>query len=149
MAVGRDAWAIGAQVNLPFGGKYDALAQEARWKHAAAHAGVEEAEQRYDALLLESWEQARTAQATQQLYLKTMLPQAREALQAAQKAFPLGTVEFDRVIANLRQVLALELGYHRARGQLATAIARIRQLIGRDLAANPGQPVESSDLPEE
>jgi outer membrane protein TolC len=87
------------------------------------------------------WEQALTSHRTVELYEKTILPQARQAFEADQQSLVNNAVTFDRVIRAHRTVLNLELGYHRARGQLATAIARIRQVVGVDLLSTP-QPRE-------
>ena len=132
--VGRDAWAIGGSVTIPISRrKYDAIEREASWKHQAAHASVEELRQRYDSVLRDLWEQAEAANETATLYQDTILPQARDTLAADQESYTNGTVEFDRVIRDFRSVVTLELGYHRAIGQLATAVARIRQATGIEL----------------
>ena len=132
--VGRDAWAIGGSVTIPISRrKYDAIEREASWKHQASHASVEELRQRYDSLLRDLWEQAKAANETATLYEDTILPQARDTLDADQESYANGNVEFDRVIRDFRSVVTLELGYHRAIGQLATAVARIRQATGIEL----------------
>ena len=41
-------------------------------------------------------------------------------------------VEFDRVVRDFRNLVTLELGYHRAIGRLATALARIQQATGSE-----------------
>ena len=132
--IGRDAWAIGGSVTIPISRrKYDAIEREASWKHQAAHASVEELRQRYDSVLRDLWEQAKAANETATLYQDTILPQARDTLAADQESYTNGNVEFDRVIRDFRSVVTLELGYHRAIGQLATAVARIRQATGIEL----------------
>lgn len=132
--VGNDAWSVGAQVSIPiWDGKYDAMEQEARWKHAASHASVDETIQRYHSLLLDLWEQAKAANETVELYDSTILPQARQTLDADQKAYVNGTVEFDRVIRDFRSVLRLELSRQQNLGQLATLLARIAQATGTDV----------------
>ena len=132
--VGRDAWAIGGSVTIPISRrKYDAIEREASWKHQAAQASVEELRQRYDSVLRDLWEQAKAANETATLYQDTILPQARDTLAADQESYTNGNVEFDRVIRDFRSVVTLELGYHRAIGQLATAVARIRQATGIEL----------------
>ncbi len=131
--VGQDAWSVGASVSIPlWERKYDAIEQEARWNHAAAHASVDESVQRYDAILRDLWEQAKAADETATLYKATILPQAQDTLAADQQSYANGTVDFDRVIGDFRNLLTLELGYHRAVGRLATALARIRQATGTE-----------------
>jgi outer membrane protein TolC len=132
--VGRDAWSVGAQVSIPlWQDKYDAIEREARWKHAAAHASVEDVRLQYDSLLRDLWQQAQSANETAELYQSTILPQARQTLRSDQEAYANGTVEFDRVIRDFRSVLTLEIGYHKAVGQLAMVLARVRQAAGVDL----------------
>lgn len=129
--VGQDAWSVGAMVNIPlWQDKNDAMEFEAGWKHSAAASSVDAVIQRYDAALRDLWEQARAADETARLYQMTILPQARQTLAADQGAYSNGDVEFDRIVNDFRNVLTLELGYHRALGQLATAVARIRQATG-------------------
>ncbi|MBW3597827.1 MAG: TolC family protein, partial [Planctomycetes bacterium] len=127
---------LGASVTLPiWDRKYDALAAEATRRHFAAYASEEEAILQTDALLRELWEQARAAEATVRLYAETLLPQARQTIEADQQSLVNEAVEFDRVIRDFRTLLTLEMAYHRALGQLATALARIRQAAGVDLDA--------------
>jgi cobalt-zinc-cadmium efflux system outer membrane protein len=138
---GDDAWTLGVTASVPlWHGKYDAMLSEASRKHNAAHASEDEVALRLDALLRDLWEQARAGQQTVELYEKTILPQARQTFEADQKSLINGTVTFDRVIRDYRTLLNLELGYHRALGQLATTLARIRQTVGVDLLDTPTQP---------
>ena len=130
--VGRDAWSLGAMMSIPvWREKYNAIDQEARWKHAASHASVEQVTQRYDKLLFDLLAQARAADDTCRLYRDTILPEARRTLNADQESYSTnGDVEFDRVVLDFRDLLTLELGYYRTLGQLATSVARIEQTIG-------------------
>jgi cobalt-zinc-cadmium efflux system outer membrane protein len=135
---GNDAWTLNVTTTLPiWHRKYDALAAEASRKHLAAHASEDEVAQRIDALLLDLWAQAVASQKTVELYETTILPQARQTYEADLKSLVNNTVTFDRVVRNYRTLLNLELGYHRALGQLATTLARIRQAVGVDLLATP------------
>lgn len=132
--VGEDPWAIGVQISLPlWRQKYDAMEDEAGWKHDAAHSTVEELSDRYDRLILDLVAEAERAAETAELYQATILPQARQTLSADQQSYSNGTVEFDRVIQDYRSLLTLELGYHKALGDLAVATARIQQAAGQDL----------------
>jgi outer membrane protein, heavy metal efflux system len=90
--------------------------------------------------LLDLWEQALASHRTVELYEKSILPQARQTLEADQKSLVNDIVTFDRVVRDYRTLLNLELGYHKALGQLATTLARIRQAVGTDL-------LESSKTP--
>jgi outer membrane protein TolC len=131
---GRDSATLGVTASIPiWHGKYDAMVSEASREYCAAHASEDEVALRLDALLRDLWEQARASQQTVELYEHTILPQARQTFEANQKSLVNNAVTFDRVIRDYRTLLNLELGYHRAIGQLATTVARIRQAIGVDL----------------
>ncbi len=132
---GRDTWVLGVTTTLPiWDRKYDAMLSEASREHFAAHASVDEVAVRLDALLRDLWEQALASHQTVLLYEQSILPQARQTFEADQQSLINNTVTFDRVIRDYRTLLTLELGYHRALGQLATTLARIRQTAGVDLA---------------
>jgi outer membrane protein TolC len=132
---GRDSVTLAALASIPlWHQKYNAMVLEASREHCAAHASEEEIALRLDALLHELWEQARASQQTVELYENTIIPQARQTFEADQASLINNAVTFDRVIRDYRTLLTLELGYHRALGQLATSIARIRQAVGDDLA---------------
>lgn len=135
---GTDSFTLGVTASLPiWHGKYNAMTAEASRQHYAAHASEDEVAQRLDALLRDLWEQARASHQTVELYEKSILPQAKQTFEADQKSLINNTVTFDRVIRDYRTLLNLELGYHRALGQLATTLARIRQAVGVDLLATP------------
>ena len=137
-AAGRDSVTLAASTTIPlWHRKYDAMVSEASREHLAAHASEEEIVLRLDALLRDLWEQARASQQTVELYEKTIIPQARQTYEADQASLMNNAVTFDRVIRDYRTLLTLQLGYHRALGQLATAIARIRQAVGDDILEMP------------
>jgi outer membrane protein TolC len=142
-AAGRDSVTLAASASIPlWHRKYDAMVSEASREHLAADASEEEISLRLDALLRDLWERARASQQTVELYEKTIIPQARQTYEADQASLMNNAVTFDRVIRDYRTLLTLQLGYHRALGQLATSIARIRQAVGDDLVESP-QPQET------
>jgi cobalt-zinc-cadmium efflux system outer membrane protein len=133
---GQDSWTVGVTATLPiWHHKYDAMLSEAASQNAAAFATVDEVALRLDSTLRDLWTQAQANQRTVDLYEKTILPQARQTYEADQKSLATGAVTFDRVIRDYRTLLNMQLGLHRARGQLAITTARIRQAVGVDLAA--------------
>lgn len=132
--VGQDAFSVGASMTIPLDRqKYDAIRDEALWRHAASTSNVADIQKEFDARLLDLLEQARAASKTAQLYRSTIIPQSEQTLRADQEAVINGTVEFDRVIQDFRNLLTLEFEYHRSIGNLAMTIARIRQAVGVDL----------------
>jgi cobalt-zinc-cadmium efflux system outer membrane protein len=135
---GRDSLTLGVSGNIPVShSKYEAMISESSREHYAAHASEDEIVLRLDALLRDLWEQASASRKTVELYETSILPQARQTFETDQKSLINNTVTFDRVIRDYRTLLSLELGYHRALGQLATTLARIRQAAGVDLVASP------------
>jgi cobalt-zinc-cadmium efflux system outer membrane protein len=131
---GRDSLMLGVSTTLPYShSKYEAMLSEATRQHFAAHASLDEIAVRLDAQLLDLWEQAKASRQTVQLYQRSILPQARQTFEADQQALANNAVTFDRVIRDYRTLLNLELGYHRALGQQAISLARIRQTVGTDL----------------
>jgi cobalt-zinc-cadmium efflux system outer membrane protein len=127
---------VGVEMNLPlWRRKYLAMEREARQENLAAHRGVEEAIREYDSMLLDLLEQARTAERTAQLYRNTILPQSRQALEVDQRAYGQGTVTFERVIGDARNLLTAHSAFHRAMTDRAIAVARLKQAVGGQLPA--------------
>lgn len=140
VGVGNDAWSVGAQVSIPlWQHKYDAIEEEATWKHWASHSSVDDVRQRYDSQLRDLWEQAKTAAETVRLYDETLLPQARLALNASIDSYSNSATDLDSVVRDVRSVLILEFGYHRMIGELSVTLARIQQAVGIDLTVNQSE----------
>jgi len=140
--VGEDPWSLGVHMSVPiWGAKYRAMQDEATWKHFASHDSLKELTDRYDALIVDLLTEAHRAAETATLYKETILPQARQTLQADQESYANAAVEFDRVVRDYRSLLTLELGYHQAIGDLAVMIAQIRRAAGQDL------PISSDFVP--
>jgi cobalt-zinc-cadmium efflux system outer membrane protein len=138
---GADSWTLGVSASIPIWHRqYDAMVTEASREHFAAHASEDEVAQRLDALLKDLWEQAVASRKTVELYEQSILPQARQTYEANLQSLANNTVPFERVIRDYRTLLNLELGYHRALGQLATTVAKIRQTVGVDLLEVPQPP---------
>lgn len=147
--VGQDAFSVGASMTIPLDRqKYDAIRDEALWRHAASSSNIADIQKEFDARLLDLLEQARAASKTAQLYRSTIIPQSEQTLRADQEAVINGTVEFDRVIQDFRNLLTLEFEYHRSIGNLAITKARIRQAVGVDILANELRPQNLSTMPD-
>jgi|GEM_PF-5557585 len=131
---GSNPWQLGAGINLPlWHQKYAAVKQEAAQRHVAAHATAEDVVRASEAVILDLLEQARAAERTADLYRQTILPQIRQGLDADQRAYGQGAVQFERVIANARNLLVAESAYYRAITDQAVAVARLEQTIGAPL----------------
>ncbi len=145
---GSDPWQLGAGINLPiWGQKYDSIRQEAAQKHFAAHAGVEEVIRANETMLLNFLEQARSADRTASLYQQAILPQIRQALDADQRAYGQGAVQFERVIANARNLLTAESAYHRAMADKAISLARLEQAAGSRWGSDVAENAPEFPLP--
>jgi outer membrane protein TolC len=135
---GADVATIGVSTNLPVRRvKYEAMHAEAARQHAAARSSEDEIRLRLEAVVVDVWSQATAARQIVDLYDHTILPQARQTYAADLEALQNGTVDFDRVVRNYRALLTMELGRHRAAGELAIAVARVQQAVGADAAAIP------------
>jgi outer membrane protein TolC len=138
---GSDSWQVGAGINVPiWHHKYAAMRREAAENHLAASASLETAVRTVDTMLLDYLEQTRTARRTVALYRNTILPQARQALEADQRAYGLGAVTFERVVNDARNLLTAEATMYRAMADKAIAIARLTQTIGGGRAVSEVRP---------
>ncbi len=141
---GSDAWQVGVGLNVPvWRQKYLASQREARQRHFGAQMSLEEVQWSTDAALLDLLEQARAAEQTADLYQSTILPQTRQGLEADQRAYGQGAVQFERVIGGARTLLTAEAAYHRAVAERSIALARLEQTVGWPL------PQEAPRLPPE
>ena len=131
--VGQDPFSFAVQLSVPLGReKYDAIRDEAVFKQSAMQRGVDVLSDRYSASILDLLAEYRRTSETAALYKSTILPQAEQTLEADQSAYANGSVEFDRVITDLRNLLTLQIGYHESVGAQSIAMARLQQLAGRD-----------------
>ena len=133
--IGKDAWSVNVGLTLPlYGSKYDSLQAEAYHRHRAAHAQIHELNQEYETRIADVLEQFRSAVETAELYQETILPQAKSAFEADQESyFQLQSIDFDRVLGNLRKLLQLEVGYHRALATVHITLAQLELAIGSNL----------------
>ncbi len=135
---GRDSASIGVTASVPlWREKYDGMYAEATRTHRAAHASEDEVILELESIIRSLWEQARASHQTVQLYEHSIIPQARQTFEADQASLANNAVTFDRVIRDYRSLLSMQLGYHRALGQLATALARLQQAVGAELTVQP------------
>ena len=145
---GRDSFTIGVTTTVPlWKRKYDAITNEASHKHSAAHATEEETALQIDSMLYDLWQKAEAGRQTLELYERSILPQARQTFEANQQSLINNTVTFDRVVRDYRTLLTLQLGYHKALGEYATTLARIRQTVGIDLTAAPPPVLQERESP--
>ena len=141
--VGRDALAFGVSVTLPiYQGKYTAARAEAAARSRGAAVQIDDVSRRYEATLADLLAQARAARKTMALYSGTVLPLARQTYRNDLEAYtqPDPRVDFDRLVADYRNLLQAEVQYYRSVTDLAIAETRIEQLVAVPLAMVPAPP---------
>jgi outer membrane protein TolC len=136
---GKDPVMASVSVNLPIWvRKYAAAEQEARERHKAA------AERRLDesntlaADARMALYNMRDAHRRQELYAGTLVPKARQALEAQETAFSAGTASFQELLDAERVLLEFQLEQHRARADRARHLARLQMMAARPLISQQG-----------
>ena len=111
-----------------------------RAEEAEQAAGVVEARRTYEAssqnLLYRIQDDYLTAQAAQKLmeiYDKTILPQARFAVDSSLASYENGTTDFLNVLNNYMAVFDAEMNYHEQMQEFHLALARLEELSGVEL----------------
>lgn len=129
--IGEDPWAVNVGFSLPlWSSKYQSMKHQAIAQHDASHLAIADLELKYRAVIHQYFAEAQRASSTAELFQSSIIPQARQTLEADQNSYSNGVVEFDRVIQGYRNLLTLELGYQQASGELAIANALIAESAG-------------------
>lgn len=128
---GDDQWSIGVGINIPlWQGRLDAAEREAT-RGVLEAAGRAAAEQNRIAYRLREALARLEAQRTQIALLdETILPRARQALEASRAAYASGVAEFLNVIENWRRLLTLEQMRERLIADTHLSIASILEAVG-------------------
>jgi outer membrane protein TolC len=92
-----------------------ALANEVRAEVAQAYAGVEQ------------------ARAQLALFVTSILPQGRAALESATSSFQVGRVDFLTLLENQATLYRYETAYHRALTDFATRLAELERIVGKEI----------------
>jgi outer membrane protein TolC len=83
------------------------------------------------------------------LYRDTLVPMARQSMQAAEAAFRSNKANFVDLVDAERVLLEFELSHERALADHMQRFAELEMLVGADMAAGPeGQPGQDSAHPE-
>jgi len=131
---GDDAWMLGVMMDIPIrSSRYGALAREARARRDRAarerEAELDDVDRQLARILFE----IRNAEREVRLYRDTLLPKARQTLDASDVGFRAGTVTVLELVDAQRGLLELELAHEDARGRRETALAELRALVGGDV----------------
>ena len=133
MANGDDQWSLGFGVNLPiFTGKRRAAVRE---QTAAVQEGLARLAGEQNDLAFEVREAAAEVEAQRRLvrlFEETILPQARQTVEATAAAYRAGDADFLSYVDAWRRLLDFELSQRRATSDLGRAAADLRRALGQD-----------------
>ena len=127
-----EMYALRFSMNMPFFNR-------AKRKEALAEALATEASARHERDVVqnetayrvqEQYLQARTSEELLDLYEKTLVPQAKLALDSAQAAYETGAVDFLNVISNFIVLLEYETSVVQERAKYQQALAKVQEITG-------------------
>ncbi len=128
---GDDEWWVTFGITLPiWKGKYDAREKEARSELLARLADLRSESNRVAAEVQAAVAEAQTQDRMVRLFGETLLPQARQAREAALSGYRGGRGAFAAVIDATRRVLEYEQMFHQAHAELGRKLAALAELAG-------------------
>jgi outer membrane protein TolC len=136
MESGDDSIQATVSVNAPIWvQKYRAGVREAKARHRGAVQALAEERNSLEARAKMALYQFRDAERKIALYRDSLLPKARQALEATSAAFRGGKASFGETVDSHRDLLEYEVSAERAVADLGQRLAEIEMLAGGDLAA--------------
>ncbi|NOZ22262.1 MAG: TolC family protein [Planctomycetes bacterium] len=135
VANGQEAWALTFSANVPIW--YDRLMEgvrEAKDMLAKSHADYEQRKNLTFFEVKDAIVRVKTSERLARLFRDTIIPQARQTLEAAQSGYQVGKVDFLTVLDNWRGLLDFELELYRAKASLEQNFAELERAIGAELA---------------
>ena len=133
---GDDPVVASLSVPLPLRApRYRAAEREARSEVRAAMEELSEVRARLSAQLEVAAFETRDAERREELYGATLLPKARQALDATATSYRAGSASFLDLVDAERVALDLELARLQARADHARALAQVERLLGAPLEA--------------
>ena len=131
---GDDSWDLMLELNIPLQrARRISDERSAELVHEAANQRVAAAAARIDGRLGELRAAVETARARAGLLERSLLPQARATLEAAEAGYETGTVNFDTLIEAQRQILQTRLALLESRVEAWVGVADIEQILGEAL----------------
>lgn len=131
-ANGRDQWWLSFGINLPiWQGKRDAAEREAHQGLLASLAQLQAEHNRVDFEVREAFDRMRTHHHHVLLLRDSIVPEAKQAVQATIGRYRAGDVDFLVVIDNWRRMLQFERMLYDHQAMLEQAAADLRQATGR------------------
>ncbi len=148
-ANGDDQWWFGLGVNLPiWTEKYDAAEREATAGLFEGIADLTAQQNRIAFAVQDAYLKVEAQQQLVELFQSTILPQARQTVEASSSGYRAGSVDFLTLVDNWRKLLNFELMNHRALAEMEQAVADLELAIGGDVpraqnapsSVNPNKP---------
>jgi outer membrane protein TolC len=128
---------ISAMVSVPIplrkGQKQDLGAKEAEADLAALQAEREEAANRVRAEVAGAYADLERERARLALFVKSIIPQGRAALQSATAGFQVGRVDFLTLLDNQATLYGYETAYHQALADFARRLAELERTAGGEI----------------
>lgn len=132
-ANGDDQWWVSLGINLPIWlGKYEAAEREAMRGRLEGAAELAAQRNRVAMQVQEAYLKLDAQQRLVELFDHTILPQARQAVEASASAYRAGSIDFLTLIDNWRKLLNFQLMRHRAVADARQALAELDQAVGRE-----------------
>ena len=128
---GKDSYAISIGLTLPvFRGKYDAGIREAAERYAAARFAYRDSARSMESGVRAISFRIETIKRQLDLFERTLVPQAEQALRSTESAYSNGTVEVTGLLDSQRALLDVQLGLARLRADYLKAVADLERTIG-------------------
>lgn len=126
-------------INLPWlsQGRYDAKLKEAETSLAAAQAAYRAEQNRLRGEVHRVLAELARQERQIQLYQQGLLPQAKQALQAALAAYQVSKVDFDTVLESQTAIYQVQTDEVRARADYHQTLAKLEAVIGAPIGALP------------
>lgn len=152
-ATGDDQWWFGFGLNLPIWvGKREAAEREAQQGMLEGVADLTAERNRIAFKVREAYLKVEAQQKLAVLFRDTIVPQARQTVEASQSGYRAGSVDFLTLTDNWRKLLNFELMQHRALAEMEQAVADLERAVGAQIARqgeppHPAPPQSSPSTP--
>ena len=150
MANGDDQWSLTLGINLPiWGGKYDAAEREAYRGMQGSIAELRAAGDEVAFDVRDAFERVRAHHANVLLLRETVIPQARQAVEAALSGYRGGGGDFTAVVETWRRLLEFEQMRYRNEAMWQGAVADLHKAVGGAVGGSPAAArlIEAIDSP--
>jgi len=130
-ATGEDQWWFGFGVNLPiWAEKLEAAEREALHGMLEGVADLTAERNRIAFQVQEAYLEVESQQKLVALFRDTIVPQARQTVEASRSGYRAGSVDFLTLTDNWRKLLNFELMQHRALAEMERAVADLERAVG-------------------